>query len=111
MMKWKQIAFFGLLMAGMVFLAGCTTVASPTAPQEPASLTPTNIQETTLAIDDMTCPSCALGVEYQLKQVPGVIDAKISYKEGQGVVTYDADTVSPEAIAKASDVYPARVVS
>lgn len=70
-----------------------------------------NIHETTLAVEGMTCTSCALGVEYQLKQVEGVIDAKISYKEKGGYVKYDANKVNAQTIAQASDVYPVKVLS
>ncbi len=70
-----------------------------------------NLHEAVLDIQDMTCTSCALGIEYQLKQLSGVVDAKISYEEGKGYVKYDADKISAEEIAKASDVYPASVVS
>ncbi|NOZ81167.1 MAG: hypothetical protein GXP63_05855 [DPANN group archaeon] len=118
MMNWKQAALFVLLAVGVLFMTGCATIASQDTVQETvqadvqeqAAAAPTNVKETTLAIDDMTCVSCAQGVEYQLKQVPGVIDAKVSYKEGKGTIIYDADRVDPETIAKASDVYPARVI-
>ena len=76
--------------------------------EEDSSLTKT--QKLELEIEGMTCTSCALGVEYQLKQVPGVLAADVKYPEGTCTVTYDADIVDPETIAKASDVYPARVI-
>ena len=59
----------------------------------------------------MTCTSCALGVEYELKQVDGVVDAKVKYPEGTGTVTFDSAVVDAETIAKASTTYPAKVVS
>ncbi|RMF55500.1 heavy-metal-associated domain-containing protein [Candidatus Woesearchaeota archaeon] len=63
-----------------------------------------------LQIEGMTCKSCALGVEYELKQVNGVVDARVSYKEGTGIVTFNPEIVDAETIAKASTVYPARVI-
>lgn len=93
-------------------LAGCT-VNSETGKNAEASqitvATPTNVHEAVLDIEGMTCTSCALGVEYQLKQVDGVLDAKINYEEGKGYITYDADKISAESIAQASDIYPATV--
>lgn len=70
-----------------------------------------NLHEATLDIKDMTCTSCALGVEYQLKQVDGVVGVKVIYEEGKGYVKYDADKVDAETIAKASDVYPTTVIN
>ena len=65
----------------------------------------------TFAFEGMTCPSCALGVEYQWKQLDGVYDAQIKYPEGTGVVVYDTAKLSAEAIAAASTIYPARVTA
>jgi len=70
-----------------------------------------NVRQTTLAIKDMTCPSCALGVEYQIKQLDGVYDAEIKYPEGTAVVTYDSSKLSAEDIAAESTIYPATVAS
>jgi len=70
-----------------------------------------NLETANLEIEGMTCQSCALGVEYELKQVNGVADAKINYQDGTGKVTFDPAIVDAETIAKASTVYPAKVVS
>ena len=101
-----------LVITGTLILSGCSTVAGNTVDQEVVQNTdnPTNVRQATLQVEDMTCTSCALGVEYQLKQVDGVLDAKINYEEGKGYVKYDADKVSAETIAQASDVYPAKVI-
>ena len=81
---------------------------SPTP--ENNQLISTHIKTTTLAIKGITCESCALGVEYPIKQVPGVIEADGIYKEGKGTVTYDADQVSPDTIAEASEAYPVTII-
>jgi len=70
-----------------------------------------NARQVTLAINDMTCPSCALGVEYQLKQLNGVYNAEIKYPEGLGFVIYDASQLSAEDIAASSTIYSASVAS
>lgn len=70
-----------------------------------------NLETANLQIEGMTCQSCALGVEYELKQVKGVVDAKVNYQDGTGTVTFDPAKVDAETIAKASTVYPAKVVS
>lgn len=69
-----------------------------------------NLKTANLEIEGMTCQSCALGVEYELKQVKGVVDAKINYQDGTGTVTFDPAIVDAETIAEASTVYPAKVV-
>jgi len=108
----------------LAFLLGCTTQSNDS--EQGTSLPPgiqkyneqmsakempedASVRQTTLAIKDMTCPSCALGVEYQLKQLDGVYDAEIKYPEGAGIVIYDPSKLSAEEIAAASTIYPAAV--
>lgn len=69
-----------------------------------------NLETASLQIEGMTCQSCALGVKYELEQVNGVVDAKVNYQDGTGTVTFDPTIVDAETIAKASTVYPAKVV-
>ncbi|MEK6848407.1 MAG: heavy metal-associated domain-containing protein [Nanoarchaeota archaeon] len=69
-----------------------------------------NLETANLEIEGMTCQSCALGVEYELKQVDGVVDAKVNYQDGTGIVTFDPAVVNAETIAEASTVYPVKVV-
>ncbi|HEX6778066.1 MAG TPA: heavy metal-associated domain-containing protein, partial [Ktedonobacterales bacterium] len=54
---------------------------SPPHPRE-ASLT-------TLALEGMTCASCAMRIEKGLKKLPGVIDARVNLASERGTVTYD----------------------
>lgn len=99
-LRYLTIMFF-------LLVAGCTTTGN-TVNEVSSSA---NIREATLAIDGMYCSSCALGIEYQLKQVDGVIDADVDLAEGRGIVRFDADKVTAAVIAEASDVYPARVIA
>jgi len=71
---------------------------------------PQNLKTAHLTFEGMDCPSCALGVEYELKQVNGVVDAKVKYPEGTGTVTFDSAVIDAETIAEASTAYPAKVV-
>lgn len=68
------------------------------------------IHKVDLKIDGMICPSCALGVEYQLKQLSGVYDARVNYPAGTAFVIYDVTKLSTESIAKASTTYPTKVI-
>jgi len=76
----------------------------------PEDITGGRVRKVDLQINEMTCPSCALGVEYQLKQLPGVYNAEIKYPEGTGAVIYDSSQISAEEIAAASTIYPTNVV-
>ncbi|MBR9680456.1 MAG: hypothetical protein GOU98_01370 [Candidatus Altiarchaeota archaeon] len=101
----------GVLVFGVVLFLTNSLVSANDSKQE--VLTKTVGQATNraiLQIDDMTCTSCAAGVEWQLQQVEGVVNATVVYSEGKGYVDYDASIVDAETIAKASDVYPARVI-
>ena len=99
-----KLRYFTLIF--LLFAAGCTITGNTVS--EVSS--PGNVREATLAIDGMYCSSCALGVEYQFKQVDGVIDADVSLAEGRGTVRFDADKVTAAVIAQASDVYLATVI-
>jgi len=104
----KYLTIFAMI-ALSTLLMGCTASNLPNG----AATTDFNnadLSQANLEIEGMYCPSCALGVEYQLKQVEGVTDAKVDYKKGTGTVTYDPSKVQPEDIAKASTAYTAKVV-
>lgn len=58
----------------------------------------------------MTCPSCAPGIEYALKQEDGVLEAKVSYQEGIGKVIYDPSKISKEEIIAAIKPYKAEMI-
>src|SRR5579875_3113040 len=63
-----------------------------TSPTQPASAQhdqhqPT--QQTTLAIEGMTCASCSMRIEKGLKKLPGILDAQVNLATERGTVTYD----------------------
>ena len=51
----------------------------------------------TLAIDGMTCETCAVKIEKGLRGVPGVVAAAVSYADGTATVTTDAHAPPPSA--------------
>ena len=59
----------------------------------------TEYKETTIAIDGMTCGGCVGAVKIQLKRTDGVKDYEVSLEKGEAQVTYDPQTIDPEAIA------------
>jgi Cu+-exporting ATPase len=52
--------------------------------------------QTTLALEGMTCASCALRIEKGLKKVPGVSEAAVNLATERATVTYDPATASIE---------------
>jgi Cu+-exporting ATPase len=58
---------------------------------QPSSFALANEQicQTTLALEGMTCASCAMRIEKGLKKLPGVLDAQVNLATEQGLVTYD----------------------
>ncbi len=106
----KKYVYAGLLILAVlvvVVIAGHNGITGKAVKE---TNSPQNLKTANLEIEGMTCQSCALGVEYELKQVDGVVDAKVSYQDGTGKVTFDPAKVDAETIAKASTIYPAKVV-
>ena len=70
------------------------TIPSQTPPllEEPEGASrphPSEVSHTTLALEGMTCASCAMRIEKGLKKVPGVLDASVNLASERGTVTYD----------------------
>ncbi|HKD76708.1 MAG TPA: heavy metal translocating P-type ATPase, partial [Ktedonobacterales bacterium] len=53
-----------------------------------------------LAIEGMTCASCALRVEKGLKKVPGVTEATVNLATERASVTYDASVATIDALVQ-----------
>jgi P-type Cu+ transporter len=51
------------------------------------------LNQATLALEGMTCASCAMRIEKGLKKVPGVIDAQVNLATERGTVTYNPQQV------------------
>ncbi len=54
-----------------------------------------------VAVEGMTCPSCATGLNQVMLNKKGVIDANISYSSGKGYVVYDEGVINKEGVLKA----------
>lgn len=59
------------------------------------------LQHASIAIQGMDCASCATAIENKLKAVPGVHDAKVSFKHGTAEVDYETGSASIEQLEKA----------
>lgn len=69
-----------------------------------------NLYQAVLRFEGMSCPSCASGVGYQLRELEGVVSVEVDFGSGEGIIVFDADKITAEKIAAASDVYPATVI-
>ncbi len=65
------------------YLPGGTAAAQTTAPAG-------EVITVTLRVDGMTCDACAVVLRTSLVQVPGVLDAKVSYPDRQAVISIDS---------------------
>jgi len=70
-------------------------------------LTPSPVQEeirnegnTTLALEGMTCASCAMRIEKGLKKVPGVINAQVNLATERATVIYDPEQTGIEQMVQ-----------
>ncbi len=96
---------FALILLLLTF-AGCTAKSA----EEMGGYENKNLRSLELKISGMTCPSCASGIEYALKQKEGVVEVKVSYYEGKGEVIYDASKIHKEEIVAAIKPYAAEIL-
>ena len=73
-------------------LFAVNALAAEPKPGAPASAT--------FRVEGMTCGSCAVAVKHVLTNIDGVVDARVSYKEKNAVVSFDATRVRPEQIIR-----------
>lgn len=65
-----------------------------------------NSLETTswmLNIDGMTCQGCAAGIEAKVRNVPGVQEASVSYRDGRAEVTADPSVAREDLVQAVED--------
>ncbi|MDZ4133953.1 MAG: HAD-IC family P-type ATPase, partial [Dethiobacteria bacterium] len=51
-------------------------------------------------IEDMSCASCAIGLEKGLQETTGIEEAAVNFAAAKAYVKYDPDQLTPEAIVK-----------
>lgn len=64
-------------------------LASREAESETTATSPL-VTKTTIAIEGMTCEGCSVALETAIKRVPGVLSAKVDFKNKQAVVSTEA---------------------
>lgn len=55
----------------------------------------------TLSIEGMVCDSCAQAIQSELRRVPGVTDATVTFGSKRAAVRFSPDTVKPAALIEA----------
>src|SRR5437868_9409844 len=63
-----------------------------------------------LALEGMTCASCAMRIEKGLKKLPGVKDASVNLATEQATVTYDPSQTGPEQMVQKVDAVGYKVI-
>jgi len=58
----------------------------------------------TLALEGMTCASCAMRIEKGLKKLPGIKDASVNFATEQATVTYDPAQIGVEQMVQKVEV-------
>lgn len=85
----------------MLWVATVFVIASASFPKyvglliprrAPAAVAPADQTRTaSVRIDGMTCEACAVLLQNKLAEIPGVVDAKVSYREGTARLDISAD--------------------
>ncbi|MBW3564506.1 MAG: cation transporter [Acidobacteria bacterium] len=86
----KRIAVVTVLLAVTAVLAGLFGPEAAGVHEE----------QTVLKIEGMTCGGCAVSVKAVVKKIDGVHDAKVDWKKGRAIVTFDPERVTAEQIAR-----------
>ena len=56
------------------------------------------MKQINLKISNMHCTSCALNIDCDLEDLPGVKDANTDYATSQSVINFDPAKISPDQI-------------
>ncbi len=108
----RRIIIVGALTAGLGLGAlVAPDLSGPCVAAAPAAKSGT--ESVTLALEGMTCGSCAVTIRVALKKLDGVKGAMVKVPDNQAVVDYDSAKVTPqqmvEAVVRAG--YKAKVAS
>ncbi len=85
-------AVFVILFAAFPYYSGPVAkllLSDSKAQAQPAS----TLEHVAFAVEGMTCPVCAEGVEHKLKKLPGVRKATVSYEQRKAEIEYDPQRV------------------
>ncbi|NOZ07634.1 MAG: hypothetical protein GXO91_02000 [FCB group bacterium] len=87
-----------IILLGIPYLVSGFALDSPVS--EPGILKPN--KSLVLAVDGMTCSSCAVTVSKSLTNLEGVTDAAVDLERGTATVTFDSTRVTAERLTDAT---------
>ncbi len=87
-------------MVKKVEAVGYKAVPLVVPPAKPVELREKKEAYAVLALEGMTCASCAMRIEKGLKKVPGVIDAQVNLATERGTVTYNPEQTGLEQMVQ-----------
>lgn len=98
--RWIMIAVLSLALvtlgASAFLMRGRLQAESPVA-----VVAAEKTERVQIAIEGMTCSSCAVGVRMMLKRTEGVLYAKASYERKEAIVRYDPSRTTEDKILAA----------
>lgn len=88
-----------LLLAGLIVSAGVVMRSrrggdSPHGPARSSPASGTRVSRSVLKIEGMDCIMCAAGLQNNLRALPGVRSAEVSFQDKQAVIGYDPRAAS-----------------
>ena len=81
----------------LLFAIGCT--GSTLQPQDISAVTATATNQ--FQVTGMNCEGCARGIVSELKRVPGVVSAEVTFSNKLARVAYETNRVSVDGLKKA----------
>jgi len=85
-----------LAVAFLFFPSYVSFLLASQAGENETTATSPLVSRTTIAIEGMTCEACSVVLQKAIKGVPGVLDAKVDYKNKQAVVSTEACCAFPK---------------
>ncbi|MBI5757808.1 MAG: cation transporter [Planctomycetales bacterium] len=99
LMTLNKVMLWGVTLLAVLFLFFPNYVGFFLASQAGESETTTTsrlVSKTTIAIEGMTCEACSVTLQKAIKDVPGVLGAKVDFKKGQAVVSTETGRPFPK---------------
>ena len=98
--KWNRrilwlATVFVALFATFPYYSGRVVRAVTRTGQPAANVSQLATERVVLKIEGMDCPACAAGLQNNLRQIPGVHRAEVSFQDKQANLDYDPKAVEP----------------
>ncbi len=93
--------FLGLVTVFALVMLAFPYYSEVFYPKQEMSVSASDTQEIILQIEGMTCESCQDHVNYQVGQLPGIIQVNTSYENGNTCVQFDPTKTNESQITQA----------